>query len=432
MIFAFITLFTSLALAGVAGWFSISGLVTILAGQPIPALILGITLELGKLVTASWLYRNWKESKWTLKAPLIYFMAALMLTTSMGVFGFLSKAHLEQGSATIDNSAKIAEIDRRIQREKEIIADNDKMISQLDTAVNSFISKEQTNRALSVRRSQAAQRKQLKNDTAQAQQRIDQLSDEKFSLESDLRKLELEVGPIKYIATLIYGESSGDDKKLLESAVRIFTVLVVSTLDPLAITLLIAANFSLMRRKEVEELPESVPENHEDDNTVEPEDAENVTTGQVTSEPAEQLPENPDIDDEGDVTIQEEPVAIQEEPPISSEPEIIEEPAPMVQKEYEPTPEDIKQMLSALTNIQAPVIPKDPAITRIDAQPVTQSQPINDTDMLSNPVIRELIGSHFIPKPVVDNENLDQKSTHNLRANDKYQRVNSWLTNFKR
>jgi hypothetical protein len=243
MIFPVITLLTALALAAVAGWFSIAGLVTILAGQPIAALTLGMTLEAGKLVTASWLYRNWQLASWRLKLPLMYFMLALMTTTSMGVFGYLSKAHLEQGAATIDNTAKIEELDRRISNEQRRIDDSRQIILQLDSAVDAYMSKGQTSRALSTRRAQQAQRDQVSTDIQEVQAGIDQLNTERFRLSSELRKLELEVGPIKYIANVIYDT---DDATTLEAAVRIFILIVVSTLDPLAITLLIAANFTLL------------------------------------------------------------------------------------------------------------------------------------------------------------------------------------------
>ena len=243
MIFPVITLLTALALAAVAGWFSIAGLVTILAGQPVAALTLGMTLEAGKLVTASWLYRNWQLASWRLKLPLMYFMLALMTTTSMGVFGYLSKAHLEQGAATIDNTAKIEELDRRISNEQRRIDDSRQIILQLDSAVDAYMSKGQTSRALSTRRAQQAQRDQVSTDIQEVQAGIDQLNTERFRLSSELRKLELEVGPIKYIANVIYDT---DDATTLEAAVRIFILIVVSTLDPLAITLLIAANFTLL------------------------------------------------------------------------------------------------------------------------------------------------------------------------------------------
>ena len=257
MIFALLTLVASLALATVAGWFSIVGLMAILAGQPIAALVLGATLELGKLVTTSWLYRNWDTATWKLKGPLIYFTFALMLATSMGVFGFLSKAHLEQSAPTMDNASKIERITQEIDREKLLISDNDKVIQQLDATVNSFLGKDRADRALSVRRSQSQQRKQLKEDSENTQKHIDSLNDEKFKLESDLRKLQLEVGPIRYIAELIYG-SENSNSKTLESAVRIFTLIIVSTLDPLAITLLIAANSTILRLQNEKEKEKSV------------------------------------------------------------------------------------------------------------------------------------------------------------------------------
>jgi len=250
---AILTLLSALSLAAVAGWFSIVGFMAIYAGAPMYALIMGVVTECAKLVTTSWLYRNWKYAGWGLKAPLLYFTIALMTATSIGVFGFLSKAHIEQGADKIDNSAKIESLNYQINREKGIIADNEKVIAQLDTTVNSLLGKDRADRALAVRKSQMAQRKQLQDDSAAAQKRIDELSKEKFTLESEVRKLQLDVGPIRYIAELIYGVEENANKNI-EAAVRIFTLLIVSTLDPLAVILLIAANHTLLRlRREKEE-----------------------------------------------------------------------------------------------------------------------------------------------------------------------------------
>jgi len=246
MIFALLTLLTALSLATVAGWFSIVGFMAIYAGAPMYALIMGVVTEVAKLVTASWLYRNWEYSDWKLKIPLLYFTAALMVATSIGVFGFLSKAHLEQSSGTLDNSSRIETLNYQIQREKNTIADNEKVTAQLDATVNSMLGKDRADRALSVRRSQATSRNQLRADSEAAQKRIDTLSEEKFKLESEVRKMELEVGPIRYIAELFYGVEENTSKNI-EAAVRIFTLLLVSTLDPLAVILLIAANHTLLR-----------------------------------------------------------------------------------------------------------------------------------------------------------------------------------------
>ena len=254
MFFAILTLFASLAVAAVAGWFSIVGVMAIYAGAPMhAALIMGMVLEGAKLMTTSWLYRNWTHSTWLLKLPLIYFMIALMVATSIGVFGFLTKSHLEQGAATIDNSAKVERLDQQIEREKSVIADDEKMITQLDTAVNSYIGKDKTDKAVAIRKSQGPQRKQLRDDIDASQKRIDEFNDTKLKLQSEVRALQLEVGPIKYIAGLFYGDDTSDTKKI-ESAVKMFTLLIVSTLDPLAIILLIAANHTILRHKNEKEI----------------------------------------------------------------------------------------------------------------------------------------------------------------------------------
>ena len=247
MLFALLTLLASFSVAGVSEWFSVVGIMTIYAGAPFnAALIMGLVLGGAKLMTISWLYRNWKYSSWALRAPLLYFMTALMIASSIGVFGFLTKSHLEQGAATVDNSAKIERLDQQIAREKSIIDDDQKVISQLDTAINSFLGNDKTDKALAVRRAQAPQRKQLKNEIADSQKNIDLYSDEKLKLTSQVRALQLEVGPIKYIADIFLG-SNGNDSAKMEIAVRMFTLLIVSTLDPLAVVLLIAANHTLLR-----------------------------------------------------------------------------------------------------------------------------------------------------------------------------------------
>lgn len=260
MFSALITLLAALSLAGVAGWFSIVGITSIYAGAPMhAALIMGIVLELAKLVTVSWIYRNWKFINWSLKTPLIYATIALMVATSISVFGFLTKAHLEQGAATIDNTAKIERLDQQITREKSTIIDDERVISQLDATIASFIGKDNADRALSVRKSQLQQRKQLRDEIDAAHKRISNFSDEKLKLTSEVRALQLEVGPIRYISELIYSNEDNETKKV-ESAVKLFTLLIVSTLDPLAIILLVAANHTLLRLENEKKKPALFPQ----------------------------------------------------------------------------------------------------------------------------------------------------------------------------
>jgi hypothetical protein len=247
MIFTYLTFLAALSVAGVAEWFSVVGIMSIYAAAPYHAgLIMGLVLGFAKLVTVSWLYRNWAFSDWKVKGPLVYFTLALMLATSMGVFGFLTKAHLEQGASTVDNSAKVERLDQQIAREKSSIADNEKVIAQLDTAINAYMGKDKTDKALAVRKAQAPQRKQLRDEIDAAQKKVDGFDEEKLKLTSEVRALQLEVGPIKYIADLVYGKGGGESEKV-ESAVVLFTLLIVSTLDPLAVILLIAANHTLLR-----------------------------------------------------------------------------------------------------------------------------------------------------------------------------------------
>ena len=174
-----------------------------------------------------------------------------MLMTSISSYGFLTKSHLEQGAATIDNGDKIARLDQQISREKSTIADDEKVVSQLDAAVNSYIEKDNTDRAVYIRKQQASQRKQLRDDIDQAQKRIDQYAEQKLQLGSEIKKYQLEVGPIKYIAELFYG--TDNTEQTTEAAVRYFTLLIVICLDPLAVILLIAANHTMMRLDEEKE-----------------------------------------------------------------------------------------------------------------------------------------------------------------------------------
>ena len=252
MKFALLTLLSALSLAAVADWFSIIGVMAIYAAMPVQALIMGIVLAAAKLITTSWVYRNWKFASLRLRLPLIGFVLVLMTITSIGTYGFLSKAHLEQGASTIDNSAKVERLDQQIAREKSVIADDEKVIAQLDGAINSYIDKNRADRSLFVRKQQSPQRQQLRDDIDAAQKRIDGFSNEKLSLQSEVRKQQLDVGPIRYIAELFYGVTE-DPTKNIESAVRFFTLLIVLTLDPLAVILLIAANHTLLRIRDEKE-----------------------------------------------------------------------------------------------------------------------------------------------------------------------------------
>ena len=360
MLFGIFTLITALAIAGVAAWFSIEGLMAIFSASALPIAIMAGTLEVGKLLTASWLYRYWHETSVLLKTYLSIAVVVLMLITSMGIFGYLSKAHLDQAGETGDAFAKVERIDGQIQREENKIAlledrilgvggsiDVSESIKQqeeirdgawarvqgdidyangqidrlrdqlavLDKAVNDLREKgvevvtldeggafrqaetekiDYVAQANELFAQQKEQRDQIRADIqvqqdnidkyrAQAQKTIDDankeinrlrnqnssqqdeniikideynrqideiydniviLKDEKFEAESIVRNLEKEVGPIKYVAQLIYG---ADTESYLDQAVRLFILMLVFVFDPLAVVLIIAANQTLLR-----------------------------------------------------------------------------------------------------------------------------------------------------------------------------------------
>jgi hypothetical protein len=245
----------ALSLSAVAAWYAVAGLVAIFAAATVPIVIMGSLLEASKLVVASWLYRSWKEIPFLMKSYFTVALVVLMLLTSMGIFGFLSKAHLDQAIPTGDVSAKLALIDEKIKTEKDNINDARKTISQLDRQVDETINRTANqdnnagvNRSISIRRSQQKERDNLLKEIGTAQAKIAKLNEERAPIASEVRKVEAEVGPIKYIAALIYDDSTDTDT--LERAVRIVTIMIVLVFDPLAVLLLVAANWQLRRDKE--------------------------------------------------------------------------------------------------------------------------------------------------------------------------------------
>lgn len=249
---------TAIALAGVAAWFSITGLMAIFAALPMSVAIMAGVLEVGKLVTASLVYRNWTTLSRSLRAYLVSAIVVLMLITSLGIFGYLSKAHLDQNAPVSNNIAKIERLEQRIKREQRAIDDAETLIEQLDATIATLIEYDKISGpdgARAVRENQQPQRIELNNIIDQSQERIDEYLDEKFQYEQTVRDFETEVGPIKYIAALAYD----NPEEHYDTAVRAIILLLIFVFDPLAVLLLIAANKVQMdyaARREQEQLEE--------------------------------------------------------------------------------------------------------------------------------------------------------------------------------
>ena len=210
---------------------------------------MGGSLEFSKLVTASWLYRNWKTAPILLKSYLTSAVVILMLITSMGIFGFLSKAHIEHAADSAPLFDKVALFDEQIATKKQQIDENKKAIKQMDDAVDQLMGRTTddngANRAVSVRKSQQKERTRLTNENVQFQKEIGKLNEQKAPIMSEMRKSEADIGPIKYVAELIYGSS---DNGIVDKAVRLVIMIIMLVFDPLAVLLLIASNISLELR----------------------------------------------------------------------------------------------------------------------------------------------------------------------------------------
>jgi hypothetical protein len=239
----FLLFATAISLSIVAAWYAIAGLVAIFAAAVVPIMIMGSLLEASKLVVASWLYRSWNEIPKLMKAYFTVALVILMLLTSMGIFGYLSKAHLDQAIPTGDAAAKVQIIDERIAIEQDVIAQYRKDLTILNDQIDRYNELGAVSKGVKAREQQKEERTVILNKIEESQNKVTQLRDERAPYSMEMRKIEAEVGPLKYIAALIYGDNA--DQTLLESAVRIVIMLIVFVFDPLAVLMLIAANWSL-------------------------------------------------------------------------------------------------------------------------------------------------------------------------------------------
>ena len=252
MLTIFITFISAISISIIAAGYSIMGLATLFAGAVLPIIAMGSALEVGKLVAASWLYNNWNNKlvPQTIKAYLTFAVIVLVFITSMGIFGFLSKAHLDQVQPQSSNNIKIELLDNQIKQQNIIIYRSQKTLTLLDKALEKYVDMEYVTRGLKEREKQKPERDALTLAINNASDKITELSDKKGELQLAQDKIEAEVGPIKYIAELIYGEEAKDH---FDKAVRWVIIVLIFVFDPLAVLLLIAANISLRTRKHEKE-----------------------------------------------------------------------------------------------------------------------------------------------------------------------------------
>ena len=207
---------TAIALSGIAAYYSVIGLAQIFPGSYWPIIVMGSVLEIAKLVTVSWLYNNWYV---TVRIMRYYFLSAIMLLmviTSMGIFGYLSKAHLDSNV---------------------ILGANTVQLKTLETQEK--IAKDRLTYLLQRAGDPATASNKIDKQIQDTQTELKRISTEKLPLMAEENKLSAEIGPIKYIAELFY---SKDDPGFIDKAVRAVIMIIIVVFDPLAVLLLIAAN----------------------------------------------------------------------------------------------------------------------------------------------------------------------------------------------
>jgi hypothetical protein len=402
MFLGLLTLLTALVISSVAVYYSVSGLAAIFAGASIPIIIMGASLEVGKLVTASWLHRNWKTAPFVLKSYLAVATIILMFITSMGIFGFLSRAHIEQGAPIGDVSAVIEVINEKIVAKRNEVDQAKNATKNLDDVVAQYLAKGKDERSVAAannaRKNQQKERDKLAKDIDNAQKEISKLQEQKLPLTQQVRKIETEVGPIKYIAAFMYGNNPGQD--LLEKAVTWMIMTIIFVFDPLAVLLLIAGQMSLIQASDERKLkkekqneppvvpiPEPVREPEADIKIVVPEPVV-IVEPVVPVEPVVEVPK---------VIVVEEPVV---EPVVLPEPE---EPVVVVKKIFRPDPPTIKieeEITSKPKKSRKPKAVKEVVETPVKENVVEKIEYVQNSEQGENTLWQRVQRSRNIFKPM--------------------------------
>jgi len=261
MILAYLLLLTGLTISSVAIYYSVVGLTAIFSAAAVPIMIMGVSLEVAKLVCATWIKQYWSRVPRLMKTYMVTAVTVLMLITSMGIFGFLSKAHNDQNLVSGDVQSKIAIYDEKITTARGNIEADRKQLSQMDAAVDQVLARSTSetgaDKANAIRNSQKRDRAALARDIEANQTIIRQLNDEAAPIRAEVRKVDAEVGPIKYIAAFVYGTTP--DASMLERAVTWIIILIVIVFDPLAVIMLLASQmtFAWSRGEQLKQEPKT-------------------------------------------------------------------------------------------------------------------------------------------------------------------------------
>ena len=234
---------TSLLVAGVAAYFSVIGLATIFAGSFWPVVVMAGVLEIGKLVTAGFLHLSWSEINKAMRYYLMSAVVVLMLITSLGIFGFLAKANIEQNLQGDSYTLEMSIIDKRLQAKESELSRIEERLSNLDNIINTARPEDRNY----IDRRQRDERAEIASDIDVVVDQIVELNEEKLPIQREQLIQEGEIGPIKYVAEMLYGE---DAKDKIDNAARVLILFIIFAFDPLAVLLLVASLGIMAREKD--------------------------------------------------------------------------------------------------------------------------------------------------------------------------------------
>ena len=243
-----LTLVTSITLASCAAYFSIIGLMTIFSGAAVSIAIMTTVLEFGKLVSTAWLHYEWDRVNNLVRAYFTFAVVILMLITSMGIFGFLSKAHIDSALVSDSYSLEASIIDSRIDAEESKLKSAQERIKGLDYVLETSQAKDRNY----VNSRQTEERNNLAITIDKAVDSIVQYTEQKLPIQRQQLEQESELGPIKYIADMMYGT---DATEYYDDAARWVILIIIFVFDPLAIMLLIVSTAAFKRERETPTKP---------------------------------------------------------------------------------------------------------------------------------------------------------------------------------
>lgn len=246
----YLALVTSIVIAGIAAYFSVLGMATIFAGAYMGTVVMMTALEFGKLVTAAYLHLVWEKLNY-LKYYLLTSVAVLMLITSLGIFGYLSKANIETALVGDGNSLELSILDTRIEAEESKITRLQDRLTGLDLVITTGRPQDRNY----INRQQRDERQQIAEDIDVSIDLITQYTEEKLPIQRKQLEQDSKIGPIKYVAEVIYGDDATND--MLDNAVRWVIYALIFVFDPLAVLLLVSSTGLIARKKE-EETPKVV------------------------------------------------------------------------------------------------------------------------------------------------------------------------------